>query len=115
MGGSTCTFAKDIQDKFIHINKRWKHLYQKLEMVDKKVEETVFMLQLLEEMLKQLTTWLNRVVGKLKEVDLDSCSLKYMEESLDDIQDLIAEFDTQEDDFQSIQEIYKNIEESHNA
>merc|ERR1712176_279696 len=79
--GSTCTFAKDIQDKFIHINKRWKHLYHKLEMVDKKVEETVFMLQLLEEMLKQLTTWLNRVVGKLKEVDLDSCSLKYMEES----------------------------------
>ena len=44
------------------------------------------MLQLLEEMLKQLTTWLNRVVGKLKGVDLDSCSLKYMEESLDDIQ-----------------------------
>jgi hypothetical protein len=113
--GSTCTFAKDIQDKFICINKRWKQLYHKLEMSDKNVEETVFMVHLLEEMLKQLTTWLNRVMGRLKDVDLDSCSLEYMEEALDDIQDLITEFDTQDEDFQSIKEIYKNIKESHNA
>ena len=84
--GCTCTFSKDIQDKFIRINERWKQLYHKLEIKDRMVEETVFMLQLLEEMLKQLTTWLNRVAGRLKNIDLDSCSLKYMEEALDDIQ-----------------------------
>lgn len=73
------------------------------------------MLKLLEEMLKQLTTWLNRVVTRLKDIDLDSCSLEYMEESLDDIQDLIREFDNQDEDFQSIKDIYANIEQSQNA
>ena len=44
------------------------------------------MLQLLEEMLKQLTTWLNHVMTTLKEVDLDSCSLEYMEDALRDVE-----------------------------
>lgn len=72
--GSSCVFGTVVRQKLNDVNDRWKNLCEKLGMTYKDAEETLFLLKLLEEMLDQLTSWLNGVNERLKQVKLDSCS-----------------------------------------
>lgn len=72
--GSSYVFGNVVRQQLNDVNDRWKDLCEKLGMTYKDAEETLFLLKLLEEMLGQLTSWLNDVNKKLKQVQLDTCS-----------------------------------------
>lgn len=76
--GASATYGDHVREELNAVNYRWRILCDKLGMTYKIAEETLFLLKLLEEMLKQLTSWLNNARGRLKQVRLESCSVNEM-------------------------------------
>ena len=78
--GPSCVYAQTVQQRLDQVNQRWKEICERLGMTYKDAEETLFLLSVLREMLRQLNKWLNSVQEQLKRVELNSCSFDQMKQ-----------------------------------
>jgi len=109
--GSTCSFAHDIKDKFQTMKTRWKCICESLGISYEQAEETIFLLQLFEQLLKQLNNWLNTICHKLKHMNLTSTNLAEMEHTIRDLKIMVKEFNNRENDCNSVTELCDRIQQ----
>ena len=73
-----CGFSEDIRCFILELDDRWQSLCEKLGLTYQRVEETLFLLKLLEEMLNLLEKWLQNVSKRVEQIKLYTCSVDSM-------------------------------------
>ncbi|XP_065655767.1 uncharacterized protein LOC100206390 isoform X16 [Hydra vulgaris] len=110
-----CEFSEDINCFTVELDNRWRSLCEKLGLAYQGVEEALFLLKLLEEMLNMLEKWLHNITKRIEQIELYTCNIDSMHIYIQNLEVMINEFFNREKDFVSVCELCKKIQKSPEA
>uniref|UniRef100_A0A7M5XE85 Uncharacterized protein n=2 Tax=Clytia hemisphaerica TaxID=252671 RepID=A0A7M5XE85_9CNID len=113
--GPSCVYAQTVQQRLDQVNHRWKEICERLGMTYKDADETLFLLSVLREMLRQLNKWLNSVQEQLKRVELNSCSFDQMKQYVTNLEVLLLDYRNRECEYQSVTSLCERLQNSPEA
>ncbi|XP_047138452.1 uncharacterized protein LOC100206390 isoform X5 [Hydra vulgaris] len=110
-----CEFSEDINCFIVELDNRWRSLCEKLGLAYQGVEEALFLLKLLEEMLNMLEKWLHDISKRIEQIELYTCNIDSIHIYIQNLEVMINEFINREKDFVSVCELCKKIQKSPEA